>query len=84
MMKLTSDKEIIKTLRDAEDYLRTLADKLGELGDKHELPHLIEEIIKLKKAGKVKEITTAWLQKKYKIGYVRATKLCDELKAKAL
>lgn len=81
-MKLTSDKEIIKTLRDAEDYLRTLADKLGELGDKHELPHLIEEIIKLKKAGKVKEITTAWLQKKYKMGYVRATRLSEYLNKK--
>lgn len=82
MMKLTSDKEIIKILRDTEDALRTLADRLAEVADKKEFPYLVKEISKLKKAGKVKEVTTAWLQKKYKIGYARASRLADKLKVK--
>lgn len=78
-MSKSEDKEIIKTLRSAEDYLRTLADKLEKLGDKHEFPLLIAEINKLKKGEKV---TTAWLQKKYKMGYARASRLEGQVNKK--
>jgi DNA segregation ATPase FtsK/SpoIIIE-like protein len=74
-------KELIKVLRDAEDYLHSLATKVGELRDLHESPHIIEEISKLKREGKVKNISTAWMQRKYKIGYARAARLMDELRA---
>lgn len=74
-------KELIKVLRDAEDYLHSLATQVGELRDLHEFPHIIEEVSKLKGEGKIKNITTAWMQRKYKIGYARAARLMDELRA---
>ena len=76
-----TSKELIKNLRDGEKYLHTLAEKIGDLADKHEFPAMIAEIKKLKGSEK---ITVAGLQKKYKIGYARATRLFDELKSKEI
>jgi len=73
-------RELIKILRDAEDCLHSLASKVGELRDLHESPYIIEEIAKLKGEGKVKNITTAWIQRKFKIGYARTARLMDVLR----
>lgn len=87
-MKKTSQekapKELIKVLREAEDYLYSLAGKVGELRDTYELPMMVKEIGKLKNTGKVKNITVAWMQRRYKIGYARASRLIDELIKKIL
>lgn len=72
-------KELIKLLKNAEDYLADVTKKVGELRDSYEFPYMIEEIEKQIISGSVKKITTALLQRKYKIGYIRATRLLDAL-----
>lgn len=59
------NKKLITNLRNAEKHLHTLAEEIGDLADQQELPNIINEVKKIKGSGKV---TTAWLQKKYKIG----------------
>lgn len=76
-----TNKEFIKTMRDAESYLHNLAEKIGDMADAQELPIMLADIKQVKLAGVTKEITPAFLQKKYKIGYARATRLVETLKA---
>lgn len=75
-------KELSKILKEAEETLYQLAGKISELRDAHEVPHVSAEIAKLVKEGKVKNITTAWIQGRYKYGYARSARLMDALRAK--
>ena len=84
MNKEQAQREIIKLYKDAEDYLYALASKAGELRDVHESPYILQDIIKLKKTGKVKVITTSWIQRRFRIGYARTADLMDVLKKKKI
>lgn len=77
-------KDLIKLLKEAENYLRTVTEDVAKLRDSYEFPCIIEEIDKQINAGKVKKVTTAWLQRKFKVGYIRAAQLLDALRDKKI
>ena len=68
-------KECLQKLQEIEQDLRALLDKVGRWNDEYETPVLVEKVLQMKKEGKVKNITASWLQRKFKIGYNKASKL---------
>lgn len=75
-------KLLIKKLKIAEECIVNLATQIGELRGKYEFPYLLEESKKMLADGKVKEVSASWVQKKFKIGYSRASELADILNKK--
>lgn len=73
------NKKLITNLRSAEKHLHTLAEEIGDLADHQEFPFIIAEVIAQKKQ---KDLTTEWVQKKYRLGYARASRLVEEVKKK--
>lgn len=71
--------EFMDTIQEAETYFRGLSDKMGEIRSKYEIEYIADDLIKLSTQGKVKQISTSWLQRKYKIGYARSARLIDSL-----
>jgi DNA segregation ATPase FtsK/SpoIIIE-like protein len=79
-----SHRELLDDVKEIQQLLFNLNDTIEDLIFRNELPYLLKKIAKLKKSGKVKRITTAFLQKELHIGYARAARLLMELKMKKL
>lgn len=79
IIKKQSDKVLIKTLREIAEALESLAYNISAVCNGYELPDKIDEMRRIDKSGKVKSISTAWLQRKFKIGYAHAAYLLDIL-----
>lgn len=76
--------EFIDKLRKAETYFLNLSDEMGEIRDKYEVYYVIDEIRRLNKQGKLKQVSTSWLMRKYKIGYARSARFIDVLNQKKI
>lgn len=73
------EKKRLEELRGLRDQANALAHKLEELYTEAQLPFIQEEVSRLLAKKKLKKVTTAWLQKKYKLGYASASRLLDNL-----
>ena len=73
-------RELLNDVKEIQQLLFNLNDTIEDLIFRNELPYLLKKIARLKKSGKAKRITTAFLQRELHIGYARAARLLFELK----
>ena len=66
----------LKALRKS---VNTLSTQVEDLIFQHQLVTITETIKVLKKKGQTKKITTAFLQKKFQIGFAHASRLLDKI-----
>ncbi|MBC7836297.1 hypothetical protein H7X87_00760 [Acetobacteraceae bacterium] len=78
------ERQLIEKLKKAEEYLLKLADEIGEYRDKLQVPYMIEDIKNQLSKKKSARVTTAWLQRRYRIGYARAARLVDALEQRKI
>lgn len=74
------DKDIIAMFDNMRKQLSILGHNLDILSNEYEYPHLVSDIKREMNKGKIKQITTSWVQKKYKFGFARAVNLIHKMK----
>ena len=81
-MKMSKvDRDCITALRSLEHSLYKMSDEVGAMRDRIEIPFIIAEIKSRKRSKKNLKVSPAWLQRKYDMGYSRAARLMDILRA---
>lgn len=66
-------------LKKIQKVIRTLSNQVDDLIFQSQLSDITEVLKKLKKQKKPRKITTAFLQRKFKIGYAHASRLLNKL-----
>lgn len=79
-MKKKIQIKFLDQLRNIQDKIHDLSDKIDGIFDEYEVPVKIDEIKKFIEQNKSTNISISWLQRRYKIGFARAMKLLDILK----
>ncbi len=79
MKQNKTDKRLVLHLRKIERVLGSLAQEVSRLAEEYEFPLIKAELDQLKSKGRKTNISTAFLQRKYGIGYGSASRLRDRL-----
>lgn len=74
--------DLLADLIDIRRQLNLLTSEVEVIIYAQQLPTIRKEVKKYQKLNGNKKVTTAWLQKKYKIGYAHAALLLDEVNEK--
>lgn len=81
-MKKKIPMQFLDQLRDIQDSVHELQEKIGGIFDEYDIPIRVAEIKKYVKENPSTKISTSWLQRRYGIGYARAVKLMDKISPK--
>jgi DNA segregation ATPase FtsK/SpoIIIE-like protein len=76
---IQNNEALIERLRSIENIIIALHGDILQLLDEYELPQMIAGIEGRIASGELKKVTTAWLQRTYRIGYARAAFVHEEL-----
>jgi DNA segregation ATPase FtsK/SpoIIIE-like protein len=79
-MKKKIPVQFLDQLRDIQDSVYELSERVDAIFDEYEVPVKIQEIKKYIQENKNVQISTSWLQRRYRIGYARAATLIDKLR----
>jgi hypothetical protein len=82
--KLPNGDEVIKSLRRIEEDIQKIQQRVFLFRDKFEFPTMLAEIQELIEEKKLKNVTSEWIMRRYKIEYGRTARLMDKLKEKKL
>lgn len=81
-MKKKIQMRFLDQLRDIQDSVHELQEKIDGIFDEYEVPVRMKEIQAYLKENPSTKISTSWLQSRYRMGYARAAKLMDQLSSK--
>ena len=79
-MKKKIPMQFLDQIRDIQDSVHELQEKIDGIFDEYKVPVRIQEIKKYIQENKNVQISTSWLQRRYRIGYTRAASLIDRLR----
>ena len=79
-MKKKIPMQFLDQIRDIQDSVHELQEKIDGIFDEYKVPVRIQEIKKYIQENKNVQISTSWLQRRYRIGYARAASLIDRLR----
>jgi len=75
-------RDLLDKLREAETTLERLSREIGSLRDQYELPLILKEVRRLVRGKKVRTVSSSWLQRRFKIGYLNAATILEKLQNK--
>ncbi len=78
-MKKKIPTEFLEQLRDIQGEVHKLSTKVDEILDVYNVPVTFEEVKEYIKNNRNTSVSTSWLQRRYRIGYVAAVELMDLL-----
>lgn len=70
--------EFLSVIKESETYFRKLSDNMGEILNKYEIDYVLDDMNKLVDSGKLKQVSSSWIQRRHKIGYARSARIMDE------